>query len=215
MEGCIIQHRGHDFFLDALTISWTAEALIRPRGVDAALRAGPGHVQALVHVVALGGVIRPRDVTHMAAALEAHLIAVNADVCARVGVAALVPGAGVLVREVAAVVEAVADALPGDAGAVLAAELLPALAARPHRRRRQVDHLVVEPDFADGAVFVAAIPAVVDAVAEPLERDAAAVVGAGVAVLGAVVDVVAEGLVRLEGEAKSKHNVDMKVNNKL
>ena len=78
-------------------------------------------------------------------------------------------------------------------------ELLPALAGGPHRRRRQVDHLPVEPDPADGAVLVAAIPAVVDPVAEPLERQAAAVVGAGVAVLGAVVDVVAEGLVRLVG----------------
>ena len=60
----------------------------------------------------------------MAAALEPDGLAaaVHADVGARVRVVALVPAAaGVLVREVAAVVEAVAHALPGDAGAVLAA----------------------------------------------------------------------------------------------
>ena len=124
-----------------------AEALVRSRGVDAALRAGPGHVGALVHVVAPGRVVRPREVAPVAAALEAHLpgvillvnlfislsillidylpAALHADVGARVGVAAPVAvaasNAGALVREVAAVVEPVADALPGDAGAVLAA----------------------------------------------------------------------------------------------
>ena len=103
-----------------LTISLTADAFIRARGVDALLGTGPGHVRALVDVVALGGVVRPGHITLVAAALEADLVAVNADVGARVGVIALVPAARVLVREVAAVVEAVADALPGDAGAVLA-----------------------------------------------------------------------------------------------
>ena len=59
--------------LVCLTISFTAEALVRPRGVDAALRAGPGHVGALVHVVAPRRVVRPREVTPVAAALEPDL----------------------------------------------------------------------------------------------------------------------------------------------
>ena len=85
-------------------------------------------------------------------------------------------------------------------------ELVPALAGRPHRRRRQVHHLVLQPVVADGAVLVAAVPAVVDAVAEALERQAAAVVRAGVPVQRAVLHVVAERLVRLEeGEAKCEH----------
>ena len=55
-------------------------------------------------------------------------------------------------------------------------ELLPALAGRPHRRRGQVDHALAQPRLAHGGVLVAAVPAVVDAVAQPLERKAAAVV---------------------------------------
>ena len=82
---------------------------------------------------------------------------------------------------------------------IILPELLPALAGRPHRRRGQVDHPFAQPRLAHGAVLVAAVPAVVDAVAQPLERQAAAVVGAGVPARRAVLDVVAGGLVRLVG----------------
>ena len=82
---------------------------------------------------------------------------------------------------------------------IILPELLPALAGRPHRRRGQVDHALAEPRLAHGGVLVAAVPAVVDAVAQPLERQAAAVIGAGVPAHGAVLDVVAGGLVRLVG----------------